>query len=69
MNGIFRFLVIASKKRRLNQHVALIFGSKLLSQISTSDIECFKKKRIENGAAHGAVNRELSIALVDIKHF
>jgi len=51
---------IASKKRRLNQHVLPMLGNKPLPQISTFDIERYKKYRKENGASNGTVNRELA---------
>lgn len=51
---------ITAKKRRLNQHVVPMLGNKPLSQISTFDIERFKKKRKEDGAQNGTVNRELA---------
>ena len=51
---------IAAKKRRLNQHVSPMLGTKPLSQIFTFDIERFKKKRKEEGAQNGTVNRELA---------
>lgn len=51
---------IASKKRRLNQHVIPILGSRPLSQISTFDIERFKKHRREVGVKNGTINRELA---------
>lgn len=51
---------IAAKKRRLNQHVIPILGNRPLSQISTFDIERYKKHRREEGASNGTVNRELA---------
>ena len=51
---------IASKKRRLNQHVMPFLGSKSLSQISTFDVERYKKTRKEKNASNGTINRELA---------
>ena len=51
---------ILAKKRRLNQHVIPSLGDKPLSQISTFDIECFKKGRQDTKAQNGTINRELA---------
>ncbi|MDA0781239.1 MAG: site-specific integrase [Rickettsiales bacterium] len=51
---------IHAKKRRLTQHVAAMLGDKPLPQISTFDIERFKKKRQEEGAKNGTINRDLA---------
>lgn len=49
-----------AKKRRLNQHLVPFIGNKPLSQISTFDIERFKKHRMEEKATNGTINRDLA---------
>ena len=51
---------IDAKKRRINQHVLPILGNRPLSQISTFDIERYKKHRKEQSASNGTINRELA---------
>lgn len=51
---------IKSKTHRLNQHVIPFFKTKSLVQLTTFDIERYKKHRLEEKAAHGTINRELA---------
>lgn len=51
---------ITAKKRWLNQHVVPLLGNRPLSQISTFDVERFKKKRQDQKASNGTINRELA---------
>jgi len=51
---------IAAKKRRLDQHVIPILGNRPLSQITTFDVERYKKHRKGQEASNGTVNRELA---------
>jgi integrase len=51
---------INSKKRRLKHHLKPFFANKPLSKISTFDIERYKKKRQDEEAANGTINRELA---------
>lgn len=52
---------IAAKRRQLNQHLLPFFGGKGLSQASSFDVERYKKRRCESGAAKATVNRELAV--------
>ena len=51
---------ISSKTRRLKYHLKPFFADKPLAKILTFDIERFKKKRKDEGAANGTINRELA---------
>jgi integrase len=51
---------IPVKKRHFNQHLLPVLGNKPLAQISTSDIECYKKERQAEKAKNSTINRELS---------
>jgi len=51
---------ISAKKRRLNQHVVPFLGNKPLSNISTFDVERFKKHRLEEKAKNATINRDLA---------
>lgn len=51
---------IPAKKRRLNQHLLPFFKDRLLSDISTFDIERYKKNRLTQGAKPATINRELA---------
>ena len=51
---------IPSKRRRLTQHVLPFFGDKPLHLIATSDVERFKKARLDAGAKPATINRDLA---------
>src|SRR5215471_11463565 len=51
---------LVAKRRRLNIHLVPFLGDTPLSQISTFDIERYKKSRVGEGAKVGTVNRELA---------
>ena len=51
---------IEKKKYRFDSHVIPTMSDKPLSQVSTSDIEHYKKRRKEQGATNGTINRELA---------
>ncbi len=50
---------VKQKRQRLKDYVTPFFGDKVLSQISTFDVDRYKKARMEEGPAAGTVNREL----------
>lgn len=50
---------LRSKKHRLRDHLKPFFKQKTLSNISTFDINRYKKQRQDAGAANGTINREL----------
>ncbi len=52
---------IAAKTRRLRDHLKPFFKGKALNQISTHDIEKFKKYRQDSKAKNGTINRDLSV--------
>jgi integrase len=52
---------IKAKRRQLSQHLVPFFGDRPLSQITTFEIERYKKTRRQMGAAPGTVNRELAV--------
>jgi len=52
---------IKAKRRQLNQHLVPFFGDRPLSQISSFEIERYKKARRQMGAAPSTVNRELAV--------
>jgi integrase len=49
------------KRMRLNHNLIPFFKSKPLTQISSFDIERFKKSRIDGGVTQGTVNRDLAV--------
>ncbi len=51
---------IPKKRARLGLHLVPFLHSKPLSQISTFDVERYKKHRLNEGAAPGTINRELA---------
>jgi len=51
---------LVAKRRRLTLHLIPFFGDTSLAQISTFDVERYKKSRTEEGAKVGTVNRELA---------
>ena len=52
---------IAAKRRQLSQHLVPFFGPKPLDALTSFDVERYKKKRIDAGAAQATVNRELAV--------
>jgi len=52
---------LVMKRRRLNLHLLPFFGDTPLSQISTFDVERYKKSQTGEGAKVGTVNRELAV--------
>jgi integrase len=52
---------IKAKRRQLKQHLVPFFGDKPLSQISSFEIERYKKQRASAGAAPATINRELAV--------
>lgn len=48
-------------ERRLKLHLLPSFGAKRLSAITVADVRAFAARRLEAGAAHAEVNRELAI--------
>lgn len=44
---------ITTKSQKLTGHLVPFFGSMALAKISTSDIECYKKKRLQEFSLHG----------------
>ena len=48
-------------KQRIRLHLTPFFGGRRMANITTSDVEAFTKKRLDAGASHGEVNRELAI--------
>jgi integrase len=51
---------LVMKRRRLPIHLVPFFGDTPLSQISTFDVERYKKSRVGEGVQVGTVNRELA---------
>jgi integrase len=49
------------KKMRLNHNLIPFFKDKPLAQITSFDIERFKKKRVDSGVTQGTVNRDLAV--------
>ena len=52
---------IKAKKRQLEQHLIPFLGDKSLGQLSTLEVERFKKERRKAGAAPATINRELAV--------
>jgi hypothetical protein len=52
---------IKSKTHRLHQHIIPFFKTKTLPQLTTFDIERYKKHRLEAKAKNGTINRELAV--------
>jgi hypothetical protein len=48
-------------ERRVRLHLAPVFSGRTLSSITTADVRAFAAKRLEAGAAHSEINRELEI--------
>jgi integrase len=48
-------------ERRITLHLKPVFGGRKLSSITIADLRTFSAKRLEAGAAHAEVNRELAI--------
>ncbi|MFP6732602.1 MAG: tyrosine-type recombinase/integrase [Rhodospirillales bacterium] len=51
---------ITVKKRQFKKHLKPFFGSQRLDNINTFSIDRYKRRRKEDGAAPGTVNRELA---------
>ena len=51
---------IEKKRYRLHYHLLPFFKRKPLAKVSTSDVKCYKTKRLEAGAAPGSINREVA---------
>jgi len=49
------------KKMRLSHNLVPFFKEKPLAQITSFDIERFKKKRVDSGVTQGTVNRDLAV--------
>ena len=52
---------INAKNRQINQHLIPFFRNQTFTAITTEDIERYKRKRVEFGAAPATVNRELAV--------
>lgn len=52
---------IKTKRRQLDQHLIPFFAARSLSQISSFDVERYKKERRLQGDAPATVNRELAV--------
>lgn len=52
---------IAIKRRQLAQHLIPFLGAKPLTDITTNDLERYKRQRKEKGAAAATINRELAV--------
>jgi integrase len=50
---------LKAKKHRIRDHLKPFFKDTSINKISTSDIERYKKQRLEAGAKPGTINREL----------
>ena len=48
-------------ERRINKHLTPFFGGKRLSAITAADVRAFTARRLDAGATHGEINRELAI--------
>lgn len=48
-------------QRRIKLHLAPMFGGRRLSMITTADVRLFVAQRLEAGAAHAEINRELAV--------
>jgi integrase len=51
---------LVMKRRRLRIHLVPFFGDTPISQLSTFDVERYKKSRLGEGAKVGTINRELA---------
>ena len=51
---------LVMKRRRLELHLVPFFHDMPLSKISSFDVERYKKRRIDEGARFGTINRELA---------
>ena len=51
---------LGMKRYRLRAHLCPFFTDKPVSRVTTFDVDRYKKKRLEAGAAPGSVNRELA---------
>lgn len=52
---------LKKKRTRLEQHLIPILGKKPLDAVTTSELEKFKKQRLDAGARPATVNRELAV--------
>jgi integrase len=52
---------IDRKQCQLDLHLKPFFGQKGLSRITTFDLDRYKKHRVEQGASHATVNREMAV--------
>ena len=52
---------IERKKCQLDLHLKPFFRQKVLSKISSFDLERYKKHRVDEGASFATVNRELAV--------
>src|SRR5689334_21050453 len=52
---------IDRKRCQLDLHLKPFFRQKVLSKITSFDLERYKKHRIDEGASHATVNRELAV--------
>jgi len=52
---------IKAKRRQLDQHLVPFFADRPLSQLSSFEVERYKKDRLKAGAAPATVNRELAV--------
>lgn len=51
---------IQRKKQQINFYLKPNFSDKLLNKITTSDVECYKKMRLEKDTKPSSINRELA---------
>lgn len=52
---------LAKKRERLKLHVVPFFKNKVLTQLTSFDLDRYKKARADEGAASGTINRELAV--------
>lgn len=52
---------LKSKKHRLKDHLNPFFGSQSLFKIVSFDVECYKKRRLDQQAPPSTINRELAV--------
>ena len=48
-------------ERRTARHLTPVFGGRTLASITTADVRAFAAKRLDAGASHAEINRELAI--------
>ena len=51
---------IGIKRRQLRMYLTPFFEMTRLDAVTGFAIECYKKRRVDDGAANGTVNRELA---------